>query len=491
MLAGIILSVLYSLLLIYLTVQLFTMIQERHKKSSFKFGFNILCFAWNLLRVLFWVMLATDVSVPPFWSYFMWWLPHSVMYATFSLLALFFAKLVTPDLRWRTKWRRRLVLLFVVTTCLDAAGTVIWIVMASHGDDASTNTATNDESLMTGSVFFVLSIVFLLFGCKLFGMHPQRLNRLFVLKPKRAALTNWLLFLIFTSRSIFDYLTSFNVVDVQISFNGEKATTTVILVGSFVAWELLPTVVLLGTIARGKRGTRLQHEPTYGKFGVSRIEHSPKADKAAAEQRLRAGLLPVLPEDHGHETEFGAVGYGEAGRRGSVGDEIIQGDARYGTFQTNIFGLSPAWYTAGSTPGDPGPSYTGPSSGPGWRGDPVYGGSTDVREGDYGMSPMADDSLHIHRQAAHRRADVPRAPSDAHTHAEYLAAAAHLAEPDAGPAVGSVTGASGPADANVFTNPHRYDTPPTHEEGPSSRWRQRDGSDITASASGGRATSRS
>ena len=84
-LVGIILGCMYGLLLLYLTAQVFTLLRERHKKMSFKFGFNILCFVWNLLRVVFWVLVAVPNStVPPFWLYFMWWLPHAVMYVVCS-----------------------------------------------------------------------------------------------------------------------------------------------------------------------------------------------------------------------------------------------------------------------------------------------------------------------------------------------------------------------------------------------------------------------
>jgi len=81
-LVGVILGIMYGLLLLYVTVQVFILIRERHKKASFKFGFNLLCFLWNLLRVVFWVLMAVPhPDVPPFWIYFLWWLPHAVMYA--------------------------------------------------------------------------------------------------------------------------------------------------------------------------------------------------------------------------------------------------------------------------------------------------------------------------------------------------------------------------------------------------------------------------
>ena len=63
-------------------VQVFILLKQRHKKRSFKFGFNLLCFVWNLLRVVFWVLmaLASNVDIPAFWLYFMWFGPHAVMY---------------------------------------------------------------------------------------------------------------------------------------------------------------------------------------------------------------------------------------------------------------------------------------------------------------------------------------------------------------------------------------------------------------------------
>ena len=136
-------------------------------------------------------------------------------------------------------------------------------------------------------------------------------------------------------------------------------------------WELFPTVLLLFTIARGKRGTRASQEPTFGKFGVENIAESPKLTPG----RRR----PLLDDDHftlgangGHDGNVGADGHDAMrGRSGSVQDAIARGDAQYGAFQGNIFGLSPAWYTSSETH----PNGDVPSS---------YGGGLQGRNGGFG-----------------------------------------------------------------------------------------------------------
>lgn len=295
-------------------------------------------------------MLAVAVCQPPLTC-----VACAYRYATFALLALFFVKLLAVD-AWRPSWKLPTLATYWVTVVLDGGITALWIILAAHGanegdddeNNSQLNNATNDESFTTATVFFFLGLLFLVFSVKMFSMESFEAHRLFVLEPKVSAAINLTLFVIFMSRSVYNFVSAMGWATVIVT--SDSASDVILTIVMYTFWELFPTVLLLLTIARGKRGTKPVHEPNFGKFAVANIAESPKLS-ASAEKRhqLRSNLLLGGAVDVTVEHN--------RGRAGSLNDAIAQGDARYGAFQGNVFGVSPAWYaSSGPSRGDPVPS---------------------------------------------------------------------------------------------------------------------------------------
>lgn len=108
----------YGVILFYVAFQAFWLIKQRHRKTSFKMGFNVLTMLWcvlprrafqrsalctpsrcrSLLRILDWVSSYDDEFNPAgFWYSLVHYFPQAVQFATFGLLAVFWAKVRFPQ----------------------------------------------------------------------------------------------------------------------------------------------------------------------------------------------------------------------------------------------------------------------------------------------------------------------------------------------------------------------------------------------------------
>eukprot|EP00455_Lapot_gusevi_P014986 TRINITY_DN17551_c0_g1_i1.p2 TRINITY_DN17551_c0_g1~~TRINITY_DN17551_c0_g1_i1.p2 ORF type:complete len:113 (-),score=12.86 TRINITY_DN17551_c0_g1_i1:69-407(-) len=91
-------SIMYVLMFVLVSFQLVRIVVFRHKLYSFQVGFLVLCFIWLACRVVFWFFLDIDGNAA--WLVTLVYLfPSVCQIATFSLLILFYAKLVHRH-RW-------------------------------------------------------------------------------------------------------------------------------------------------------------------------------------------------------------------------------------------------------------------------------------------------------------------------------------------------------------------------------------------------------
>jgi hypothetical protein len=84
-----------------------------------------------------------------------------VQFATFSLLAIFFAKVVAAA-EWAPKWRWRVITTYSVVTIVMFAVTAVYAIMQSRAPNS--DTFEHAEAITFGSMFILLSAVFAYLG---------------------------------------------------------------------------------------------------------------------------------------------------------------------------------------------------------------------------------------------------------------------------------------------------------------------------------------
>jgi hypothetical protein len=154
------LVVLYGLLGLYVLLQLIMLIRQKHKPFSYKAVFNWLTLAWTVLRSVFWLLFVLEVNLQQVLFNFLFWLPMSIQYVTFALLALFLSKVVNRR-EWTGALRRRFLAFYGAIAVVDLSGTIILSVLAG---DAATDSLSqqygNVYSLGTAFLFLFLSFLF-------------------------------------------------------------------------------------------------------------------------------------------------------------------------------------------------------------------------------------------------------------------------------------------------------------------------------------------
>ena len=91
----IILGVITSLLCLYIILQIILTFYYKHKVPSFHFGFLVLCCLWMIIRTVYYFSVIENCGV-----YFLYYLPICVEFAVFTLLVVFFFKLLNYGGKW-------------------------------------------------------------------------------------------------------------------------------------------------------------------------------------------------------------------------------------------------------------------------------------------------------------------------------------------------------------------------------------------------------
>ena len=145
---------LYVLLCAVSLLQVSRIVVHGHRIDSFQFLFLFLCFVWTFLRALCWFVV--DFLVWPMWlATALWILPSVCQISTFSLIVLYYAKLVN-----RTQWHQRkgfLISCYVVGNTLMV---LLTIVISGLTDVESRSAATQEIEngiALLDKMFFVSS----------------------------------------------------------------------------------------------------------------------------------------------------------------------------------------------------------------------------------------------------------------------------------------------------------------------------------------------
>jgi len=246
----------YLVLCVFAGVQLLRTIIHRHKTRSFRFGFLLVCWLWTALRVFFWFILTLDGTATWFW-HLIYQLPNACQVGTFSLLILFYAKLVHRH-RWRALRLRFLSFCILSNTAMVLLTVAFSVLMEkvenAQGDDPSSEDAADVSELVDKMYYLSCALFFgVLVILAAFYIHKLRTARRNTAgtSPQEVAVT-CIVFAIFLSRCVWDALAAFDstsslfrqgLCETPDSHVKLMATETFVLL--FV-WEIVPTLMVVG-----------------------------------------------------------------------------------------------------------------------------------------------------------------------------------------------------------------------------------------------------
>ncbi|KAF0971780.1 hypothetical protein FDP41_010003 [Naegleria fowleri] len=91
----IVLGIMTSLVCLYILLQIGLTFYHKHRVPSFHFGFLVLCCIWMILRTVYYFSVIDNCGV-----FFLYYIPICVEFAVFSLLGVFFFKLLNYGGKW-------------------------------------------------------------------------------------------------------------------------------------------------------------------------------------------------------------------------------------------------------------------------------------------------------------------------------------------------------------------------------------------------------
>ncbi|RQM25048.1 hypothetical protein B5M09_009683 [Aphanomyces astaci] len=246
------------LLMLFLVVKLAMVFFNKSKVMAWSTCFYCLCLVWVTVRVSFWISIELRDRMTYLELYLLYWFPTTIQFANFALLVLFYIQVITGQ-AWRSTWRRVCLPLYFVLTLSMATFTAIWAVNSNsslqhairYGDEYDQDmfkiSAVRVQLEYSAISFFVLSILFAFFGWKLAHVDSSKRHRLLISKPRSLAVFNSVLFLIFFTRSVRDFVTSQNWLRLSVANPVDQfgQIPTFSYFALFVVWDFVPTILLL------------------------------------------------------------------------------------------------------------------------------------------------------------------------------------------------------------------------------------------------------
>lgn len=240
------LGIVYTLLVVYLSLDVFAASLSAHKKRSFRMGFVCLLTVWTANRAIFWLYLSFQNNHNSLLELFLFWMPLPIQSATFSFLLLYYCKVI-----WMNEWdaaRRGLQMAYVLCNGAIFVVTAAWACVAVY---APFEWSGRIWLIFNSGVFFLLS-----FSFALATYHLTRNGRPSVkqLPIVHAPLVNCTIFLCFLSRSAIDmmevafYSSKFREKCCALSMERDKDLSfTALLLYTF--WEFIPTILTMLFVA--------------------------------------------------------------------------------------------------------------------------------------------------------------------------------------------------------------------------------------------------
>uniref|UniRef100_A0A7S4IRS0 THH1/TOM1/TOM3 domain-containing protein n=1 Tax=Vannella robusta TaxID=1487602 RepID=A0A7S4IRS0_9EUKA len=241
-----VLALIFFILFCVSTFQLTRFLYNRHRLISYQLGFFVCCFMWSGVRSIFFLFL-TDWSLVA--MNILFWLPVLVQFIAFSLLVVYYVQQL-----YRETWQRvrKLVLVIYILTNLGFIIFVITYMILSYQyfvikDEDEPAWLDASAQVLSGVIFFILVVVLGYYGCRVFlKVRKGEIAVPFQLKGASNNLiltATGLIVIIYTIRSIYDFITAFDVwkVDIDSGFSFDDF----VVFGMYFSWEVVPCVILL------------------------------------------------------------------------------------------------------------------------------------------------------------------------------------------------------------------------------------------------------
>eukprot|EP00727_Mastigamoeba_balamuthi_P007613 m51a1_g3472 hypothetical protein (362) ;mRNA; r:747850-749373 len=229
------LAAVFAALALAVVFQTARILCNRHNVLSFQLAFYALCFLWVVLRAVFFAL--TSFYDTPVTFFFLYSLPTNVQFATFSLLVLYLVQR-THYAQW-PQIRRPAFLVYAGTNVLLlAVHAALAIVAAATWSSATHNAVETASSSIFSIIFFLLVILLAVYAVKL-PSDSSRIDPSFPKYPTPTMMSGaaYVIFSIYTFRSIWDVLTATNI--------EAGAWEQALVVLFYLIWEVAPIVIVL------------------------------------------------------------------------------------------------------------------------------------------------------------------------------------------------------------------------------------------------------
>lgn len=278
------LLVLYASLTFTVGFQIARILYYRHALYSFQLGFLLLCFIWGVLRILFW-SLFSDLFSNAFGEILIW-IPLNFQFATFSLLVVFYAHLVHKS-TWEKQTKKWFTIAYIVVNVTLLILQIVWLVFI-NSDQGSAPWAGGVQSGIAAFVFFILVTILAWYGYRLHEVMKSSKQQMLFQVPPMIFVVTFIIFLLFLSRCIFDFMNIAGKWVVDITDDNSPNEQIIIFVAYF-AWEIVPTLMIvllfwriptthIGGLTRRGRSTMFMLPPSAVKPApsVSRLFNDPQ-----------------------------------------------------------------------------------------------------------------------------------------------------------------------------------------------------------------------
>lgn len=248
----IVILTLFCLFSIFPGVQLFRIWLNRHSMKSYQVLFLTLCFFWAFFRSVFWFAELMELSLfTPYIRLLIFWIPANIQFAMFSLLLIFFTRMLYKK-QWY-KYKSRCWIAFWVTNAILALIIALWYWI--FGPDRTPfekdvrKWLTFLRQAYALVLWTVLSILLVLVSYKLFrAMRKTKRKLMFhgqTIDNNKVLLLNVALSFIFILRAIFALLTAYvpSLSGFRVYSHLESIDIWAFL--TIVAYEMVPTAVVL------------------------------------------------------------------------------------------------------------------------------------------------------------------------------------------------------------------------------------------------------